>query len=198
MKHISKKRLAILLVSVVALLAVAVGVTLAYVATDTDPITNTFKPSEVACAVVEEINDPATTTTVEGGTVNDVEIKSNVRIQNTGDTDAYIRAAVVINWKDAAGNVYATAPDEGDYTVVWGDDWVPHTDGYYYYTKSVAPGAETPVLIKSLTPTDEGTADKHLSVEIVASAVQANGVSSDDQKPVFEAWGVDPTTPGTN
>lgn len=171
MKHISKKRLAILLVSVVALLAVAVGGTLAFLSAHTDPLVNEFTPSEVACEVVENFN----------GTV-----KSDVQIKNTGDTEAYIRVAVIVNWKNADGDVYAQKPVEGtDYTITYAENsgWIKGSDGYRYYTDSVPSATQTTdasktvtnVLIQScrLADTAAVPAGYQLSVEIAASAVQA-------------------------
>ena len=49
-KYINRK--SILITSVALLLLVAVGTTIAYVFTKTDPVENKFDPSKVSCAVV--------------------------------------------------------------------------------------------------------------------------------------------------
>jgi hypothetical protein len=98
-------------------------------------------------------------------------------VQNTGDTTAYIRAAVVVNWVNDAGHVYAKAPT---YTVTpENTNWVLGSDGYYYYIKSVKAGAVIPekltVTVSSATP------DGHtLQVEVVASAIQATVIAVND------------------
>ena len=172
-KYISKK--SIVLVALALLLTVAVGTTLAYIFTNTDPVENTFKPSKVSCAVVENGEDYT-------DNYVDVESKGNVSIRNTGNTNAYIRVAVVITWKSADGTkVWAQKPVEGtDYSITYptDTDWVEGADGYYYYTKSVPPtdGSDlTGILIneaKQLKPcSQEGY---YLSIEIVASAIQAS------------------------
>jgi hypothetical protein len=170
-KNISKKRLTILLVSLLSVVAISVGVTLAYVLTNTKPVENQFKPSKVACAVVENGGSPVTGAVTETG-----DTKDKVQIQNTGDTDAYIRVAVVVTWKKADGTVWAQAPVAGtDYTA-WtpGTGWVRGADGYYYYTNSVAPDALTGILINKVEPLKAAPETGYtLSVEIVASAIQA-------------------------
>ena len=146
------KRAVALLVSLVVLLTVAVGATIAFLADKTPEVENTFKPSKVACAVTKSTTDHIYT------------------VWNTGDTTAYIRAAVVVNWVNAEGQVYAKAPT---FKVVPGNtNWVLGKDGYYYYIKSVAAGAYIP---ENLTVTDVSAAPEGhtLQVEVVASAIQA-------------------------
>lgn len=148
------KRTVALLVSLVLLLSVAVGVTVAYIADRTPEVENTFQPSYVACEVVKEGSNVYT-------------------VKNTGDTDAYIRVAVVANWKNG-NNVYAQAPQ---FNVDLGDNWVLGKDGYYYYTKSVAVGAQIPETLtidsNSTAPSDE----YKLVVEVYASAIQATSAA---------------------
>jgi hypothetical protein len=133
--------------------------------------------------VVENGNDP-----VAAGTHNTGTEKTAVKIKNTGDTDAYIRVAVVVTWKKADGTVWAQAPVAGtDYTA-WtpGTDWVRGADGYYYYTKSVAPDALTGILINQIVPLKAAPeAGYTLSIEIVASAIQAK-----PSNVVKDQWGV--------
>ncbi len=154
------KRAVVLLVSLVVLLTVVVGVTVAFIIDGTNGITNTFTPSRVACQVVDKTGNTYT-------------------VKNIGDTDAYIRATVLVNWKNAAGNVYALTPEFG---VTPGDDWVLGSDGYYYYTKSVAPNGTVidSVLTVSVTPGDPPSSEYTLTVEVVASAVQATADAVDD------------------
>ena len=90
-KFINKKF--IVVTALALLLFVTVGSTLAYIFTKTEPVENTFNPSKVACAVVENNNPDENRADI---VLND-SIKTNVQIKNTGDTDAYIRVAVVVN-----------------------------------------------------------------------------------------------------
>ena len=193
-KYINKK--SIIITSVVLLLLVAVGTTLAYVFTATDPVENTFKPSKVACAVVENNGTPVT-----GSLINTGDTKSNVQIKNTGDTDAYIRVAVVVNWMSADGSkVWAQKPIQGtDYTITYNleDGWFDGGDGFYYYNAPVAPGGFTSVLIEEAKligtpPTGIDNTEYFLSIEIVASAIQSKPTTT-----VSNQWGVKVSDDGT-
>lgn len=98
-----KRKVTALLVSVALIVCVAVGGTLAFLADSDGPVVNTFTPSKVTTTVDEKFDN---------------DVKENVKIKNTGDTTAWIRAAVVITWQDKNGNVYAQAPVENtDYTI---------------------------------------------------------------------------------
>lgn len=186
-KNLTKKRLTILLVSLSLILVAGVGVTLAYVFASTGDVVNTFTPSKVACAVIE--NDDSTPHYSD--TVN-VPSKSNVQIKNTGDTDAYIRVAVIINWKNEDGHVWATAPKTGEYTIEYNTNskWARSlADGYWYHTAEVAPDGLTDVLITSATQNATGPkgtdgTQYYLSIEIVASAIQ-----STPDNVVKDMWG---------
>ena len=93
--------------------------------------------------------------------------KTNVKITNTGNTDAYIRAALVGQWRDKDGNPVFGFTDythgvqlvaswyedqfgtnaqhlQGQFEGLPGTNWVKGDDGYYYYTVAVAPGATIP------------------------------------------------------
>ena len=192
MKKNMKKK-ALLTMSVALLLAVVVGTTLAYILTNTDSVENTFKPSKVSCAVVEDGGDP-----VAAGTHNTGTEKKDVQIKNTGDTDAYIRVAVVVNWMSAdSTRVWATKPVEGtDYSITYatGTGWEKGSDGYWYYTQSV-PSTDgsnlTGILIENATqlvdkgPVGTDNTQYYLSIEIVASAIQTEGVGATSAQ---DAW----------
>ena len=192
-RYINKK--SIIITSVILLLLVAVGTTLAYVFTETEPVENTFIPSRVSCAVVENGKEP-----VSGSLVNISDSKNNVQIQNTGDTDAYIRVAVTVNWMNADGTrVWAQKPIQNtDYTITYNlseDGWFDGGDGFYYYSKAVSPTSPnnlTGILISNAAlmsgvtaPVGTDGTPYYLSIEIVASAIQ-----STPKTVVEEQWGV--------
>lgn len=173
MKRTQNKKALTLLVCLVMLVAVTVGGTLAYLMASTQPVKNEFAPANVSCQVVE---DPF------GGTT-----KTNVQIRNTGNTKAYIRAAVIVTWKNDNGEIYAATPQKvTDYTINFNsnNDWFEGNDGFWYHLTEIAPcthvgdqehkGCMTSVLINSCSPID-GKAPEgyYLSVEIVASAIQS-------------------------
>jgi hypothetical protein len=161
----------ITLTSIALLLLITVGTTLALIFTNTGDVENTFKPSRVACAVVEGSNDP-----VESDKVDTGAVKEDVKIKNTGDTDAFIRVAVVVNWMSADGTkVWATAPKLGtDYKIEFGSGWKQGNDEYWYYIESVAPTLLTDPLIKKAEQITKAPDGYFLSIEIVASAIQSS------------------------
>ena len=191
MKKLINKKF-IVVTALALLLFVTVGSTLAYIFTKTEPVENTFNPSKVACAVVENNNPDENRADI----VPNDSIKTNVQIKNTGDTDAYIRVAVVVNWMSEDGTkVWATKPIMGtDYSIDWAFDdeinptaWDPGSDGYYYYKNSVVPnGGLTEILINEAKVLKPAPLDGYyLSIEIVASALQAKPASV-----VTSQWGV--------
>ena len=199
-RYINKK--SIIITSVILLLLVAVGTTLAYVFTETEPVENTFIPSRVSCAVVENGKEP-----VSGSLVNISDSKNNVQIQNTGDTDAYIRVAVTVNWMNADGTrVWAQKPIQiTDYTITYNlseDGWFDGGDGFYYYSKAVSPTSPnnlTGILISNAAlmsgvtaPVGTDGTPYYLSIEIVASAIQSTPAST-----VSDQWGVTVSDDGT-
>ena len=174
------KKTGMLFLSLLLVATMMVGGTLAWLSTKSAPITNTFLPSHVSCSVTEEFN----------GTT-----KSNVNVINTGDIDAYIRVKLVtyrVNDKEQHIGGTAEIPDFKP-----GAGWVKNGD-YYYYTKPVAPDEQPETsLIDSITLTgsyddsDDADGGKQV-IEVMAEAIQANGVADDGTKAVVEAWGVDP------
>lgn len=167
------KRLATLLVSLLLVLGVAVGGTVAFLSTRTDRKVNTFTPSKVTCEVTETFNK---------------NVKSNVAVRNTGDTTAFIRAAINVTWmkNEEAGTEYNAAdqtvsakiPVEGtDYSITFAQNtnWIQGADGYYYYQLPVDPQGSTGVLIEECKLQNNASVPDgyHLSVEIVASAIQS-------------------------
>ena len=167
-----------LLVSLVLLFTITVGGTIAFIYTNTKPVTNTFEPSKVACEIVETF---------------DYITKSNVKIKNTGDTKAYIRARIVVNWIDDNGNISAIKPVLGkDYSLE--DDkninWIK-IDDYYYHKNAISVGAVTETLIKSCTQLDPNS-EYSLFVEILGDAIQ-----STPSKAVEESWNIKIADDGT-
>ena len=156
-----RKNAAVLFPALAFLLAFGVGGTAAFLVARDNPIINKFTHAKVSCQVNEAF---------DGST------KANVTIQNTGDIEAYIRAAIVVTWKDTAGNVYAGKPVAGmDYSITLNtEDWVHGSDGFYYYKRPVAKDAGTTVLIRNCAPVQENTPDGYgLNVEILGSAIQS-------------------------
>ena len=179
LKRRRQGRLVALLASLLLVLGAAVGGTLAFIMTASDEKTNTFTPAQISCDVIEEFD----------GTV-----KRNAAVKNTGETDAYIRAAVnVTRMKDENASeqtVTAKVPQaDVDYELIFYIDtgWIKGADGYWYYQTPVAPGAVTEAFIRECRQLEGANVPQgyHLSVEIVASAIQ-----SSPEKAVAQQWNV--------
>lgn len=134
-----RKRIIALLVGVI-LLAGTAG-TLAWLSV-TGVLVNQFGIGSVTPSVQETLNG---------------KVKSDVKAKNTGTAPAYIRAAVDIYWQDQDGTRLWDEPKEepkgeADYEIAWSVadasgansayNWVKASDGFYYWTSPVAPGAE--------------------------------------------------------
>ncbi len=179
----SKKSLA-LLVSMVLLVVGVVGGAIAYIVTHAGPVVNEFVPAKVPCEIVEDF---------------DGNVKQDVKIKNTGNIDAYIRAKVVITWQDENGNVAAQVPvKDTDYTITYnsGNGWVQIGD-YWYCEQPVgyeAPNNLTPVLIDKCELKEGSTAPEgyYLSVEVLAESIQSQPASV-----VGEVWNVTVDQDGT-
>ncbi len=181
-KVIRWNRSFVVLAALLVLVLGIVGTTLAWLTDTTEDQTNTFEYAKVSCQVLEDVNSNETQ-------------KRNVRIQNTGNTDAYIRATYVVTYRDEAGNIlYETLEDDWKVDLtkeINTDGWVPGKDGYWYCKKPVAPGEETPALFKAPINGNgrflDGGRSKEQAityVEILATAIQSQPV-----KAMGEAWG---------
>lgn len=161
-----------MVLSVVLLLGVAIGGTIAWLSTKTTPVTNTFTPAKVTCEVEEDFD-------VNTG------VKTNVNVENTGNIAVYIRVKLVTyRTNDAGHHIGGTAKLP---TFKLGADWVKYGK-YYYYTLPVAPGekpaanlANSMTLEKSYEDADGGKQ----ALDVMAEAIQ-----SEPEKAVADAWGV--------
>lgn len=157
-----KSQVVKLVICLLLILSITVTGTVAFLVTHTTSITNRFDDSYVACEVSEDFNEVT---------------KRDVKIKNTGDTQAYIRAYVNVVWMNDAHEVYGVSPTESEYTIdyVTDGDWLEGSDGYWYYKYPVNAGDLTTTLINECSIADGVTAPDgyYLSVEIVCQAVQS-------------------------
>ena len=155
-------------------------------------VAGTFAWLSVTGVLVNEFGFGSVTPSVDETRKDNV--KSDVAITNKGTAPAYLRVAVDIYWQDQSGARLWDEPVAGtDYTIEWGvvsdasatnsaSSWVVATDGFYYWTSSVATMGKTDVLIKSVSETKRD--GKNLVVDISTQAIQS---TPDDA--VTEAWG---------
>ena len=185
-KMSTAKRKAPVLIGIALAGALAVGGTVAFITTATGKVENSFAPTEVACLVSETMNG---------------SVKSDVTVENTGTTDAFIRAEIVANWVKLDGegknvvSILGTAPVlDADYKLDLGNGtgWTSEmADGFYYYTDKVAPGESTGMLIDTCTAGPAPVDGYVLRVDVIAEAIQVDGTDAKGNRPVELAWGVD-------
>lgn len=112
---IRMNRTAVLLIAVILLISTAVGSTVAFLATKTEPVENSFEYANVSCEVMQDRDTDG----------------SIVQVKNTGTISAYIRAAVVANWIDVDGNIAASVPEGYSYDLTCSSgSWAQGKDGF--------------------------------------------------------------------
>ena len=161
-----------LLVAIIILATATVSTTVAFLITGTDSIMNFFLPSEVKTEVKPD-------STSDGMTY---------KIKNVGDTECYIRAAVIVNWVKTDSNgvthVYADKPEvDMDYNIVYNSNeeksWIKkdYGDGeiIYYSVSPIAVNAHTANLISKFRELDSPDKPEgyELAIEIVATGIQS-------------------------
>ena len=111
---------------------------------------------------------------------------------SVGETNysVYVRAAIVVTWKDSAEATLATAPVAGtDYTIAIGAKWTLDSDGFYYYNEAVTSGQSTDALITSVSQSQAAPEEGYsLSVDVVAQTIQAQGTTVGGTKAIMDAW----------
>lgn len=176
-KHFKKEKRSIrpwvIAILLTVLLFGSVTGTLAYLQAQSH-IGNTFTVAKLNMEINEEFNG---------------EEKSNVTVKNTGDVSAYLRAAIVVNWKDADGNILPA--ETANYSMTMGSDWVQGADGYWYCKKAVEANQNSPALIETCKPTGV-KANQRLCVDILVQGVQSVPVTA-----VEELWNATVSADGT-
>lgn len=167
-RRASYKRKILLLIACVILSAATFAGTLAYILTNTSPLTNQFSPAQMSCEIQENFSDGIT--------------KKNVSVKNTSDAPAYIRVKLLPYWYDNRTDTIV-AKSAWDLDIPSAEGWKRGEDGYYYCISPVDPGDSTPVLISSLTLDQDDVSLARQVLEIIASCVQAEPADA-----VMAAW----------
>lgn len=164
----------VVFVSVLMLLVVAAVGTMAFIQDNTTSVENVFNPSEVNVA----INESTTANT-----------KSDISFTNTKtdeDISAYIRASLVVYWKDTIegkGEVIIAQPEGASVSIgAAASNWFRVGD-IFYYALPVPPGGTTSVMnAPNVVTLPKGSTAKCI-IEVRAEAIQAIPTST-----VEEAW----------
>lgn len=172
--HKGRGRLAMMVLSVVLLLGVAIGGTIAWLSTKTTPVTNTFTPAEVTCDVTENFDE-------------NTGVKTKVNVTNTGNIDVYIRVKLVTyRTNDAGQHIGGTAELP---KINLGENWVKY-GGYYYYTLPVEPKAQPHTNLADRMTLEKSYKDEDADGGKQALDVMAEAIQSAPEKAVADAWGV--------
>ena len=165
-------RMTAMALATVLLLALAIGGTVAWLTAGDPPITHTFNPSHVTCRVDESFD----------GTTG---VKSKVNVTNTGDIDAYIRVKLVTYRTNSQGQHIGGTATLPQFTL--GEGWEEY-NGYYYYTKPVAPGGKPETNLTdsmTLTASYPDADGGRQAIDVMAEAIQSVPAEA-----VGQAWGV--------
>lgn len=174
-----RKSPGMLLISVVLLLCLATAGTIAFLQDATNKVENTFTPAHVEIKPSENVDETK---------------KSDIQFENTGDVPVYIRATLAIYWTDEFDTTDdgvdnpteqtiakpATAKIEGGTTL--DKDWFQVGD-IYYYSKSVAPGKFTSVMLDEITVTVPEGSTVQCHIDVHSEAIQA-----EPETAVGQAW----------
>lgn len=152
------------------ILLFGIGSTYSLLVSKSDQVVNSFSQGVVSVEIMESF---------------DGQTKRDVTVANTGNVSAYVRAAILVTWRDASGNIIGKQPELGtDYTLELNrTDWFMQ-DGFFYHRAPVGSGEVSSVLIqeaRQLRP----NANSQLSIEILGS-----GIQSTPSLAVEEAWNV--------
>ena len=195
-----KKKKIKLLVASMAVAAILVGGSLAWFQFH-QSVPNHFTTGSLKTDIIEHFNpnSPEATNMQPG-----VKVQKEVTVKNLGKSPAIIRVKLDPEW-DAKGslpqesaakavtlgttNVVTTVPknDKGS--------WIYNsTDGYYYYTQLVAPGASTSQLLNNVMLNGDFNLtndyqDRGLTVNVTSDAIQATNGAWED------AWNKDKKLP---
>lgn len=170
--HKGRGRLAMMVLSVVLLLGVAIGGTIAWLSTKTTSVTNTFTPAKVTCDVTENFDE-------------NTGVKTNVNVTNTGNIAVYIRVKLVTYRTNDAGQHIGGTATLPEFTP--SENWVKHGE-YYYYTLPVAPGKEPAANLANRMTLEKSYKDADGGKQ--ALDVMAEAIQSEPEKAVGEAWDV--------
>ena len=168
---LKKFRIRTVIISVLAVLVLSLGGTLAYLEAKTNFVTNAFTSGVVNISIDEDF---------EGQPINSEGVTKKVVICND-DKDGrlnvvpvYVRVNLVATWVNDDDTVAAIDADSLiEYNFV-SDKWSKGEDGYYYYDEILNPNEKTEELIDSVRLKDgvEVPENGHLEVSVLADAVR--------------------------
>jgi len=178
----SRRNITIAILFIFVIISISTSVVVSYFFNKSQPLKNSFNAAKVyEPTILEDFSD------------GDL-IKKNVKINiNSKSIASYVRAKVVISWKDDKNNILAIEPVAGtDYKISYNlGKWMFASDGFYYYSEPLL--GDSDILINECEVISKSPVNGYkLNVEILAQSVQS--VPKDAVK---ELWGVNVNTDGT-
>lgn len=177
-----KKILALCVVAIIAVTAIA-GASLAYL-TDNEAKTNVFTVGKVDIELTEP-NWDATGAAEAEDVYPGEPLAKDPTVKNIGANPCFVRVSVsdldqfVEKYGDTAMITYRTDYVDGKL----GENWVLHTDGYFYYNKVLAVDETTDALFDQIViPFALENSETAKDIVVSAYAVQAQGA-----RPSFSA-----------
>lgn len=187
MKKISRKL--VLLLSLVAVLAITVGGTLAYLQATTGLLTNTFKLADVHTEIEEEVGD---TKRVYIQNEGESDVYVRVRLSLSGLTEAQMDAVQVIsdgNADDYKGTGYITILTHGKWAQTDANAPMFSPDGFFYYTAELDAKQMTKPPLEVVVGSGAGVkADQNFEVIVYHESVVARNSGLTDASKIAEQF----------
>lgn len=169
----------------VVLIAAVFPTVSAYMLKRTSVVNNELVPANVTCQLHEKFEEKVK--------------KTSIRVENTGNIEAYIRLRVLSYWQDSKGNAVAIDRDPPSITPdssMWIEDTTGNDTVNTFYCKvPIAAGSKTPellrngtfIMLETMKKTDDFGVEYvyYQVVEIIAEAIQSKPASA-----VEESWNV--------
>ena len=170
----NKKKLVVVIASIMMILTIAIGGTLAYF-TDDEKADNVFTVGNVDIVLTEPNWEGEGSEDAPEAYPSEA-LKKDPTVTNDGANPCFVRIKVEgLDCLAPAGMItYRTDYVDG----ALGTDWVLHTDGYFYYSKVLPAGETTDALFDQIVmPADleNGNGETEFHVVVTAEAVQAQG-----------------------
>lgn len=181
MTAMKRKKLFVLLATLIAVAAISTTLAFMFKKTSVD---NRFVPGTVSCQLYETVDGTEYT---DGGVVRQGSTKSDIKVKNTGNISSFIRVRLVSHWTDADGNAVGLPSElpQIDFDAV---NWLKGENNTYYYITPVAPGELSGILCEPIILAEKTTADGetvYMVLTVLPEAIQAEPSSA-----AAEAWGV--------
>ena len=166
------KKLSAAAIAIILVVVMTIGGTVAFLMDSTESIINKFTPASSGITIEEKVKE---------------NCKTEIAVQNTGATGAYIRVSLVANYYDENGNITGGAAVP-DFTLN-SEKWFLGNDGYYYYKQPIAAGDVTESLLANGSKME---LSDNMQVTVLAQSIQASPTSV-----VHDKWGVTVNSDGT-